>query len=410
MSVVGMVSSLLALVQGVILVCLGYQVMLAVASAWPSRPAPRAGSRRLRFAIVIPAHNEEAVLPATLAELRRQAYPQELFDVHVVADHCTDATAGVVRQGGAIAHERNDPPRGRKAYALRWLLQRVLQAVPAYDAIAIFDADSLVDPGFLAAAEDHLLDGKQVLQGQHIVVNPHDSPVAAMAAVDMRLNNRLRNQSRSNLGFSCRLMGDAMVFDARVLREHGWLTDSLAEDREYGYELLLRGVRARYVPEARSYGQAAGTWKEAEPQRLRWYREVLAMQRQFAGRLVAGALRSRSLGLLDGALELLMPSYSFLVALSAANLALVVAFGLLLPSAGGLLGVTGSVCLLVAWLLYPVLGLLIDRAPGWAYRALLLGPTYLAWRLWISVLVRLRGDRIGWLRTQRREESNRSMP
>jgi glycosyltransferase involved in cell wall biosynthesis len=414
------VSAVLALLQGLLLACLGYQAILAVASAWPSRPVSAARSRRLRFAIAIPAHNEASVLPATLARLREQSYPKELFDVHVVADHCTDATADVTRQGGGIAHERNDPPDGRKAYALQWLLQRILQREPAsaasgvhpaqtgYDAVAVFDADSLVDPGFLDVMEGHLSAGKLVLQGQHIISNPQDSPLAAMAAVDMRLNNRLRNQSRSNLGFSCRLMGDAMVFDARVLREHGWPSASLNEDREYGYELLLHGMRASYVPEARSYGQAVSTWRQAEPQRLRWYREVPAMQGRYAGPLLAAAFRSRSLAPFDGAVELLMPPYSVLVALSAINLVLVAAWRLLLPPAGGLLGVTASVGLLGAWLLYPVLGLCIDRAPAWAYRALLLGPVYLIWRLWIAVLVRLRGDRISWVRTQRREESNRS--
>jgi len=436
-SVASVASVVLALLQGLILVSLVYQVILAVASACPatpqrarstvaenagqstgpSRPAspesgrdavatPAAGSRHMRFAIAIPAHNEASVLPATLARLREQAYPEELFDVHVVADHCTDSTAEVTRQGRGIAHERNDPPRGRKAYALQWLLHRILQDKSGYEAVAIFDADSLVDPNFLAAVEGHLRDGKQVLQGQHIIHNPHDSPLAAMAAVDMRLNNRLRNSSRSNLGFSCRLMGDAMVLNARVLRDHGWPTVSLNEDREYGYELLLHGIRASYVPEARSYGQAASTWRQAEPQRLRWYREVPAMQRRYAGPLIAGALRSRSLALLDGALELLMPPYSFLVAGSAINLAVVMALSLLLPPVRGLLGVAASVCMFGAWVLYPVVGLLIDRAPPWAYRALLLGPAYLAWRLWISVLVRLRGGRIGWVRTQRREESS----
>jgi hypothetical protein len=277
-------------------------------------------------------------------------------------------------------------------------------------AVAIFDADSLVDPGFLRAMDAEVQAGRQVLQGQHLISNPQDSLLAAMAAVDMRLNNRLRNQSRSNLGFACRLMGDAMVFDAGLLREYGWLTESMAEDREYGYELLLRGIRARYVPGARSYGQAASSWRQAEPQRLRWYGELAAMQRRLAGRLLAGALarrvaqRARSVALLDGAMELLMPSYSFLAAASAVNLALVAGLGWLLPEVRGLLGVAGAAGLLAAWIAYPLAGLLADRAPGWAFRALLVGPAYLVWRLWISLLVRVRGERIAWVRTARREE------
>jgi len=418
--VTGLAAAALAVGQGLMLACLIYQAILAAASALPTKRASHAGEKRLRFAIAIPAHNEAAVLAATLARLKEQDYPRELFDVHVAADHCSDATAEVTRQGGGIAHERSEPPQGRKAYALQWLLQRILQREPGsllhpaflagYDAVAIFDADSQVDPGFLAAVEGHLRDGKRVLQGQHIIHNPQDSPLAAMAAVDMRLNNRLRNQSRANLGLACRLMGDAMVFDTQVLREHGWPTVSMNEDREYGYVLLLNGIRASYVPEARSYGQAASSWRQAEPQRLRWYRQVPALQRRYAGRLIGAAVRSRSPALLDGAVELLMPSYTYLVAGAAVNLIVVIALGLWLPTVRGLLGVAGSLALLGAWMLYPLAGLWIDRAPGWAYRALWMGPAYLIWRLWIAVLVRVRGERIGWVRTQRREESDRPKP
>jgi hypothetical protein len=99
-----------------------------------------------------------------------------------------------------------------------------------------------------------------------------------------------------------------------------------------------------------------------------------------------------------------MPSYTFLLAVSVANLGLAAGLAWLLPAVQGMVGVAGSALICVAWGFYPVLGLLVDRAPAWAFRALLLGPAYLAWRLWISVLVRLRADKIGWVRTERREE------
>lgn len=403
-------AALLTLLQGVLLFCLVYQVLLAFASARQASLPPANSSRRTRFAIAIPAHNEATVLSATLAQLQRQDYPPELYDVHVVADHCTDDTFEVAVTGGAIAYRRDSSPRGRKAYAIQWLLERILASNPPYDAIAIFDADSLVDPDFLQSMDSHLAAGEKVLQGQHIISNPGDSFISSLAAVDMRLNNRLRNQSRRNLNLSCRLMGDAMVFDAGVLRDHGWLGDSLTEDREYGYELLLKGLRVHYVPQARSYGQATSSWKQAEPQRLRWYRGLIAMQRRLALRLLANAVRSRSFLRLDGALELLLPSFSFLAAASIVNLFLTIGTTLFIPSAGGLLGVSGAALLLFSWISYPLLGLIIDRAPGWAYRALLFGPLYLLWRLWISVLVRLRGDRVAWIRTQRREEIDQETP
>jgi cellulose synthase/poly-beta-1,6-N-acetylglucosamine synthase-like glycosyltransferase len=401
-----LVTLLLGLLQAVLVFCLGYHYLLVLASIRQPRVPAATSAGRLRFAIAIPAHNESSVLSATLTQLLKQEYPRDLYDVHVVADHCSDNTAEVVRQHGGVVHERDSQPRGRKAYALQWLLERLLDMQPAYDAVAIFDADSMVDPQFLAIMASQLRAGRQVLQGQHLVSNPQDSVLAAIAAVDMRLNNRLRNQSRSNLGLSCRLMGDAMVFDAGILRDHGWPRESMTEDREYGYELLMRGSPAHYVPHARSYGQAASSWKQAEPQRLRWYQGVVGMQRRLAARLLSAVQRSPSLSLLDGLVELLMPGYSFLAALSVANLGFVLLCSWLQPSLRCLLGLPGSLLLLAGWVLYPLAGLVIDRAPVWAYRALMLGPIYLGWRLWIALLVRLRGDRIGWVRTQRREESD----
>lgn len=101
-----------------------------------------------------------------------------------------------------------------------------------------------------------------------------------------------------------------------------------------------------------------------------------------------------------------MPPYSILAAVSVLNLGLVAGLALLWPSARSLPGVVGSALLLVAWGLYPIFGLMADRAPAWAFRALLLGPLYLVWRLWIATLVRVRGDRITWIRTPRREETD----
>jgi len=401
-------SVLLALWQAVLLFCLAYHYLLLLVSVRQPGRSAAPGDPVTRFAVAIPAHDEGVVLSTTLAQLRKESYPRELFDLCVVADHCADDTAEVARRGGAIVYERTSLPKGRKAYALQYLLDRILSADQGYDAVAIFDADSKVDPEFLRVMDIHFQAGRRALQGQHIISNPHDSLLTAMAAVDMRLNNRLRNQSRSNLGLSCRLMGDAMVLDAGLLRTHEWLGESLTEDREYGYELLLHGIRVRYVPEARSFGQAAGSWKQAEPQRLRWYGGLVGMQRRLAGRLLAGAVRSRSLALLDGVLELLMPSYSFLAAASILNLGLALSFSWFLPSVRCFLGIAGSLLLLLAWFAYPLLGLIIDRAPAWAFKTLLMGPAYVAWRLWISILVRLRGGRIAWIRTPRREEVDRS--
>ena len=60
-------------------------------------------NKQNRFAIIIPAHNEAEVVGRTVKELlTKQDYPRELYDVFVCADNCTDDTAKIAREAGAI--------------------------------------------------------------------------------------------------------------------------------------------------------------------------------------------------------------------------------------------------------------------------------------------------------------------
>ncbi len=233
--VTAVLTAILALILVPVAIGLAYLYFLLLAggrrAVWFGVPA----AQPLRLAIALPAHNEEGVIGASVRRLLQADYPPEAFDVHVVADYCSDSTAAAARDAGAIVHERSEGPRGRKGYALGWLFQRLLDDRRAYDAIVVFDADSRVDPAFLQHASAALRSGSRVIQGRHVISNPDASTFSALADADMRLNNRIRNQAKSNLGLSARLMGDAMVFHRSVLEEHPWLAaSSLAEDREYG--------------------------------------------------------------------------------------------------------------------------------------------------------------------------------
>ncbi|MGQ9841700.1 MAG: glycosyltransferase family 2 protein, partial [Anaerolineae bacterium] len=153
-----------------------YHYLLLVAGCLrPKSPTIVDKGTVLRCAIAIPAHNEADVIGATVRQLRRMAYPAGRFDVHVVADYCTDDTAAAAQAAGAEVHLRNDGPRGRKGYAVDWLIQRLLADPRGYDAIAIFDADSRVDTGFLMEVIPHLTAGAQVVQGRHVIANPKSS-------------------------------------------------------------------------------------------------------------------------------------------------------------------------------------------------------------------------------------------
>lgn len=353
-----------------------------------------------RFALLIPAHNEESVIGKTVESLLGVDYPNELVDILVIADHCDDDTAATARRAGATCYVRDEGERGRKGYALAWMLQQLARRQIHYDAYVIFDADSRVNPAFLKAMNGGLAGGSLVLQGQHIISNIDESLYNRLAAVDMRLNNRLRNRAKHNLGLSCRLMGDAMCFSREVFDQYPWETYSLVEDMEYGIHILRGGVRVSYEADAMSFGQAAGDWRSAEQQRLRWSGGFLDVRRRLALSILGEGFKTGDLALLDRAIELLLPSYSALVALS-----------LLLLMAKAILALMNQpfvywdmIMIVAAWVLLPLAGLVLDRAPLSLFAAYIFSPLYLAWRIWIGFMTFLRGKRIEWIRTPRREE------
>jgi cellulose synthase/poly-beta-1,6-N-acetylglucosamine synthase-like glycosyltransferase len=395
-----LISVILSFLQILVAIGLAYYYLLLVASLRTQQSTQLDPVSQKSFAIAIPAHNEELVLAETLRFLWAQDYPSHLFDIYVAADHCDDNTTEVARQGGAIGYERGEEPRGRKAYALQWLLERILACEKDYDALVVFDADSRADPSFLQAMSGALDQGHLVLQGKHVIVNPERSRFSGLAAVDMRLNNLLRNQARQNLGLSCRLMGDAMCFATDVIRQHSWLAGSLVEDREYGLYLLTQGIRVGYVPQAISFGQAAPGWREASSQRLRWYSGVFHIQKKFAFSLLKLGFQKCNWAALDQAVELLLPPLSALALLSMG----IAMTQWMWPSLGLVLPPLVSASIVVAWAIFPFLGLWADRAPLSSYRALLRSPFYLFWRLWLSFQVRIFGKRVQWVRTKRREE------
>ena len=71
--------------------------------ARPARPVIAAA--RTTFILLIPAHNEERLLPKLLASTRRLSYPAARFRTVVVADNCTDQTALIARRAGAVCLE-----------------------------------------------------------------------------------------------------------------------------------------------------------------------------------------------------------------------------------------------------------------------------------------------------------------
>ncbi|HVN55453.1 MAG TPA: glycosyltransferase family 2 protein [Anaerolineaceae bacterium] len=352
-----------------------------------------------RFVIVIPAHDESAVIAFTVKRLKELDYPADLFSIHVIADYCTDDTAPLARQAGAIVHERDQGPREGKGAALNWGLGCILSTQNNCDAVVIFDADTIVDAQFLRIMDAHLCAGDQVIQGQHIISNPDDGLFPALVWAMFIVDNRFQNYGRTVLGWSAKNMGDSICFRADILRRLGW-GKGLTEDYQFRHQLLLEGIHIVYEPRAKGYGEAPRQWQQVKAQRTRWVEGVYNASRKSNWRMLAEWFRRRDNALLDGALQTFFPSYSMLTFVCFGLLCIYILldyqFNPIIES-----WMIGSwAILLVVFFIYPFIGLAAERAPVKAYLAILSGPILILLRIWLAFQSRFKKKPTQWIRTQ----------
>lgn len=372
-------------------------VPLVISAGSKTRP-----DSRKKFAIIIPAHNEEKVIEKTLRSVFRVDYPKELYDVIVVADNCTDQTAKIALECGAIVFQRVDMARRGKGYALNWITPQVLERLPApgYDACVFMDADSIMMPEFLEEMNRSLHEGHRVIQSSDLVLDNSTSWRVQLILIAFALQNYVRLLGKSRLGLSVLLKGNGMCFDAAVLRTVKWDESSLGEDLDMGVDLIRRGTKIHFNPDAVVYALMPEQASSATTQRIRWEGGRFASLRQRVPTLLREAWNKKSIDLFEAAVDAAFPPLAVLLfgagAFVAIN-ALFIATGIMTRD----LMLWGWIAVLLILALHCVLGLIVARVRLRNLVALLYVPRYLLWKLRVYFSMFLGKTQKGWIRTER---------
>jgi hypothetical protein len=197
-----------------------YLVGLALASFF-ARPT-RGGEPRLahQLAVLVPAHNEAALIARCLESLAGQDYPTDRYTVVVIADNCTDDTAAIAVACGVRVLTRESTARG-KGQALQWAMEQLLNEADAPEAMVVIDADSVVDRGLLGGLTAELDRGAEVVQAEYLALTEDDSLRATLRASSLLLFHRVRFSGRKVLGLPCSLVGNGMLFSRQLRRSPG---------------------------------------------------------------------------------------------------------------------------------------------------------------------------------------------
>lgn len=343
--------------------------LLAVGSILYRRPSP-AAVPHLRFLVLVPAHNEAAVLGRTLEALHGALRPGD--QALIVDDRSGDGTGDIARRAGALVlrREPGEPP-GRSAArqaGIRFALER-----RDWDVLAAIDADSIVEPGYLDALERAFATGAEAVQARSEAVwRPGLVAEASLAA--FVLQGVVIPRGRDHWHLSVRLKGTGMALRRGLLEGFGFRGPGAGEDLWLSNDLLLGGVMARHADDARLRSESTASVRAASAQRVRWEAGRMIAAREFVPRL----LRRPTPATIEAALHLLTPPFALAVSslLLSASIA-----GL----AAGWQAAAGPMLLLcgLAWTL--AVGLVQAGAPRSTWLSLLAAPAYIAFKTWVQI-------------------------
>jgi cellulose synthase/poly-beta-1,6-N-acetylglucosamine synthase-like glycosyltransferase len=283
-----------------------YQFIIGLKGCFSPRGLAHAKKHR-RFAVLVPAHNEAAVLRPLLESLMAQDYPKDCFRVFVSCDNCTDGTEAVAKDCGAEVLIRTDTSRTGKTWNIRWALTGI--PMENFGAIAMFDADNLAERDFLARMNDYMdvFPDAEAIQGVLDVKNPDDNWLTRSYALAYWFTNRFWQLSRGLWGLSCTLGGTGLVIKSSTLRRLGWDLESLTEDLEMSTRIILSGSKVHWNDHAVIYDEKPQSLKISYKQRTRWMQGHYWVCRKYGPKALSSFLSTGRVQYLDLLLYLLAP-------------------------------------------------------------------------------------------------------
>ena len=224
-----------------------------------------------KYGILIAARNEEAVIGNLLDSINKQDYPKDKLTVFVVADNCTDDTAGVARKHGAQVYERQDPDHRTKGYALQFLFKNIKKdyGIDSFEGYFIFDADNLLNRNYISKMNDAFDSGEKIITSYRNTKNFDENWIASTYALHWIRSIRANHRARSVLHLATNIQGTGFLFANEIVR-NGWNYTGLTEDRALTADAVARGYQITYQDEAEFFDEQPISLKVALRQRLRW--------------------------------------------------------------------------------------------------------------------------------------------
>ena len=228
-----------------------------------------------RLGVIIPARNEESVVPGLIESVQKNNYPQDKLQIFVIAHNCSDRTAEIARSMGVTVYEYNNPEENTMGYAFRHLFSCIERdyGTQNFDGFLLFNADNVLDRNYIARMNDafEFYDHESVITSFRNSKNFGSNLISGLYGMYFALECRLESRGRTMLGCSTRVQGTGYLINSSIVKD-GWPYVTLAEDWEFSADQILRGNTIRYCDEAVFYDEQPTSFRIMWRQRVRWAR------------------------------------------------------------------------------------------------------------------------------------------
>lgn len=295
---------------------------------------------RHKYAFLIAARNEASVIAQLIDSIRRQDYPAELIHIFVVADNCTDNTAQVAREAGAVVYERNNLELIGKGYALDFGLKNIDRDFghEKIEGVFIFDADNLLTKNYVEEMNKIFDEGYPVVTSYRNSKNYGTNWLTAGYSLWFLRESKYLNNSRMLLDTNCAVSGTGFLVNTDVFRENnGWHYTLLTEDIEFSVDCAVAGRKIGYA-NAEFFDEQPETFKQSWRQRMRWAKGFY----QVFGKYGSGLLRNWLFNSSFACFDLIMtvfPALFISLACIIANIVVLI-YAMFIPVANELVGLT----------------------------------------------------------------------
>ncbi|MGE3525677.1 MAG: glycosyltransferase family 2 protein, partial [Gemmatimonadales bacterium] len=376
-------------------------ISLAKVAARRSGGCDEKGVAAGRLLFLVPAHDEELLIERCLHSLMNQAGAEASIRIVVVADNCTDGTAQRAKLPGVTVLERLDTGRRGKGHAVAWALETLKDE--DFDAVAIVDADTIVEPDFTSNLLALGPLRSAAVQSYDGLSNEFETWLTILAGLNTRNRYGISLPLKEAAGLSIPLTGDGTILGTQVLEKVPWNPDTITEGWDLYVRLSLAGYRPRLANGSVLYAQEAKTMRQGASQRLRWTSGRSAVLRQYWRQIIGSeglSIHQR----LDMIAELTSPGPVVQVGTG------ILGTGFFLLVCHSYLGIlTGALFTapIIQQIGYSLTSLARHPSPSRVVAAFLRLPGYIVWRMGLEVQRRITHTK-GWVRTGRHAEGSGS--